>query len=220
MATYGERQERAVLERLRDRYEREGYSFYLYPPSDFLPSFLEGYRPDALALKEGSGVVIEVKSRASSPKDLRLSELARRFSGRDNWRLEIVNTEAYPDEPSIEPPSRAQIESELHGVEILTRQGQFRAAFVIAWSVLEAVVRALRREAQENVTRPLEANQISEMLARNGFIDQNSAQALRRLGRMRNAIVHGSLEQDVTQTEVASLMAITRGVLGQLEPAV
>jgi len=218
MVAGSELKERAVLERLKDRYQRDGYSFYLYPSKDFLPSFLQGYRPDAVALKDNGGVIIEIKSQAGPQKELRLSELARLFAGRQDWRLEIVSA-GEPQEQTFEAYSRNRIERELLTVEELARGGHLRAALVIAWGVLEAATRALRTRMNQEKLMPIGPNEVSELLAREGIIDQNTAQTLRRLGQLRNAIVHGNFEPKITEAEVDPLVATTRQLLDELQPA-
>jgi uncharacterized protein YutE (UPF0331/DUF86 family) len=216
MVISAEGAERTVLERLRERYEREGYRFYPHPPNELLPPFLEQYRPDAVALKGDGGVVIEVKAHRGVRSDVRLSEVARLFRENKNWRFSIVNVEDFPPEPDIEIFPAESIETELARVEQLAQEGQLRAAFVLAWGTLEAAARALLSEYLEDKTRPMSPVELSEMLARYGLIDNDSAAGLRNLSSFRNAVVHGDLGLQVDQRSIASLNDITRSLLKQL----
>ena len=61
----GSRQEQAALEALLPQLEEEGFTVFLQPPDSMLPEVLHrSYRPDAIALKEGKKLAIEVVSGA------------------------------------------------------------------------------------------------------------------------------------------------------------
>jgi REase_AHJR-like len=216
MVISAEGTERTVLERLRETYEREGYGFYPYPPSELLPSFLGQYRPDAVALKGNGGVVIEIKARRGAQSDVRLSEVARLFKDNKDWRFSIVNVEDFPPEPDIEIFPAESMETELARVEQLAQQGQLRAAFVLAWGTLEATARALLAGYVGDKTRPMTPAELSEMLARYGLIDNDSATELRNLSMFRNAVVHGDLGLQVDQRSIASLKRVIRSLLKRL----
>jgi uncharacterized protein YutE (UPF0331/DUF86 family) len=215
-----EARERIVLERLRDRYERKGYSFHLYPPRDFLPAFLGTYKPDAMSMKEKEGVIIEVKTRARrKEEDTKLSEIANRFKGQEGWTFQIVNIEDFPEQIiGVYRPD--EIENELGKVERLAGEGQLRAAFILGWAALEAASRVLLSAKSENRSRPMLSDEVAEMLVRYGLTDQNSGRTLRELSRLRNAVVHGDLGQEVDENAITSLNQITRGLLDQLEAKV
>jgi len=216
MVASAEVRERSILESLRERYEREGYSFYVYPPREVVPSFLGSYRPDAIAKRDDEGVVIEIKARTSPRTDMRLSEIAALFSGHPRWRFQIVNIEAHEGDQVIETYPRNTIEQELEKAGQLRQVGQLRAAFVLLWGALEAAARSLLVSELQGNTRPMLPGQIAEMLASNGLIDQEAAKTLRSLSRLRNAVVHGDLGVEVDQNAFASLNNITQSLLGQL----
>ena len=50
---------------LAEEYRKKGYHVIEKPSPEQLPDFLSSYRPDLLARKGQTGVVVEVKSRAS-----------------------------------------------------------------------------------------------------------------------------------------------------------
>src|ERR1700676_243772 len=102
MAINAETREQLVLQRLRDRYEHEGYSFHAYPPREFVPPFLADYHPDAIALKGDGGIVIEIRD-PSMPRNVRLSEVADYFKGQKNWQFQIVNLEQTVAPLEIQP---------------------------------------------------------------------------------------------------------------------
>jgi uncharacterized protein YutE (UPF0331/DUF86 family) len=211
MTVSSEARERVVLERLRDRYEHQGYSFYTYPPRELLPTFLGQYRPDAVAMKDDGGVVIEIKDHMANKT--RLSELARLFAGQSGWHLSIVTLDDSPGEELIRPYSEDRIEKALKEIEQLSRSGETRAAFILAWAAWEAAGRnLLGRKASESIG-PIAPAQMAETLTQEGWLDEGSARRLWDLARIRNAIIHGDLDKDVDQHTVEFVNAVTRGLL-------
>jgi uncharacterized protein YutE (UPF0331/DUF86 family) len=211
-----ESRERLVLDRLRDRYEREGYSFYTYPPRDLLPKFLGNYRPDAIALRNDDRIAIEIKDRASGQSQTRLAEIAQLFQGQQEWHFRVFSIDDFGRDPNIGIYGVDEIEKALLEVEHLAGAGQLRAAFVLAWAALEAATRAALAGEPHAKMRPISSDQIGEMLAGNGLIEQGAAKILRDLSRVRNALVHGDLGIEVDDHSIDALTTISRSLLGQL----
>jgi uncharacterized protein YutE (UPF0331/DUF86 family) len=216
MVLTSEPRERLVLQRLRDRYEREGYSFYAYPPGDLLPHFLGNYRPDAIALKDNEKIAIEIKGRTTEQSRMRLSEIARIFQGQKYWHFLVFNIEDFDRDPNIRVYGVDEIEDALREVDHLAESGQVRAAFVLGWAALEAAVRALLAGDPADKMRPISSDQISELLAGTGLVEQNAARMLRELSRVRNALVHGDLGVEVDQPSIQSLEDIIRSLVDKL----
>src|ERR1700689_3304468 len=127
--------ERLVLERLRETYEREGYEFFLQPSGGILPPFLRGVRPDAIALKPGEGVVIEVKFGNRPGKDQHLGPIAAALHGHADWRLKAYFEQPRPEDAlSIGVPTQTEIDKEITESVRLATEGHERAAFLLAWS--------------------------------------------------------------------------------------
>jgi len=184
MVLTSESREGVVLERLRDRYERDGYSFYAYPPSDLLPQFLGKYRPDAIALRDDEKIAIEIKERTNEQSRMRLSEIANLFKAQEDWHFLVFNVDDLDRDPNIRTYGIDEIEGALREVDHLGAAGQLRAAFVLGWAALEAATRALLAGEPQDKMRPISPDQMSEMLAANGLIEQNSAKILRDLSRV------------------------------------
>lgn len=215
MVVSAEAREELVLRRLRDRYERAGYSFHAHPPRELLPSFLDKYRPDAIALKDDGGVVVEIRM-PHTQSEVRLSEIARLFADQRNWRFEIVSLDEVGEIQDIQSSSRSLIEDELTRVEQLAEQGHHRAAFATGWATLEAAARTLLAGADEGRLILRYPTQIAETLARYGFIDQQTAKVLAGLVQVRNSVVHGNLAYKIDGQAVSSLIRITRGLVSQI----
>src|SRR5262249_10781137 len=152
------------------------------------PPFLKNLHPDAIALKEPGGVVIEVVTDRHSHRP-RLNELRRLLEGQKDWSFEVVT--APSDDTSIRESTRAQILAALDEVAQLSAAGAYRPSFITAWAALEATVRRLQLGDTSIPERPITASQLPEMLTRHGLIDQRTSTWLRNLILTRNAVVHG-----------------------------
>jgi uncharacterized protein YutE (UPF0331/DUF86 family) len=214
MPISSESREHAILERLRDQYEHQGYSFYTHPSRELLPTFLGQYRPDAVALKGDEGIIIEIKGRANKT-ELRLSEITRLFAGQTKWRFSIVNVDDFPGEELIRLYSPDRIEKALQEAQQLSQTGHTRAAFVLAWAAWEAAGRILLAPDTEPGVSPLSPTQMTQMLTQDSFLDEASARRLWNLARIRSAVVHGDLDKEVDQEAVTFLIAIARHLLEQ-----
>ena len=212
--------ESETLNRIRDRYEAEGYRFLIRPRSPDVPRFLEGFEPDAIALKGNGGVVIEVKSsnRAATRSPI-VEFLAREVPKRKGWRFDLV----LADKEGVEPtqslqPSRREIVAGLDEVEALFEHGNRQVALLYAWALLEAATRSVvLREQDEKRFLP---RTVVEAVASNGFVNSEEEQTLLEVGKLRTWLIHGFTRVAVNRTHINFLLEIVRRILGQQrEPA-
>jgi len=203
--------EDAVLARLRERYEGQGYSFFAHPPRDIVPQFLQNYRPDGLALKGDGGVIIEIKHSNSDRSRTPLPEIARRIEGQKEWTFQVFVAEDALDDDPVRPPSMHRLVEELSEIDRLIGADHLRAAFILEWAALEAATRA--SEAQPGTPKPaMGPGQLVETLASGGLVGQEEARRLRKLARIRNAVVHGDLSATVDLEDTKFL----RSIIGDL----
>jgi hypothetical protein len=212
MSEVMEGSEREVLRMLKSHYENRGYSFILYPSASVLPDFLKGYRPDAVALKDPGGVVVELVSDRKSAQQ-RLQGLAKRFEGNADWRLEVITVPAA--DVSVPTSTRDEIVAELEHVSDLAAAGEHRAGFVMAWAALEAAARMRLKNGGHSTDRALVPGQIPELLTRYGFIDQATSNRLRALVDARNSVAHGDLKRAVGRQDVDEVLLVVKNLLNQ-----
>jgi hypothetical protein len=183
--------EAEFLERMRSRYEAEGYSFTVAPDRSALPDFLTGYRPDAVARKPGQNIAIELRRHQAQPAERSVQDIRRLFEGHPDWQLHVAYTNAGPLQSiTIPTASPETIRAQLKEVRNLSAQGHHRAAFVMAWSLLEA---ALQSVDDAEASRPRMPGTVVQALSMNGFISSETEQHLRALIQLRNRIVHGDV---------------------------
>ncbi len=207
--------EEVVLQRLRETYEQQGYEFFLQPSGAILPPFLKGNRPDAMALKGNEGVVIEVKFGSNPVKEQRLQALAKIVAGQPGWRLNLHAEQPRPEgRLEIETPTLPQLERLIAESEILAAEDHRSAAFLLAWSALEAVARAKASAQGLVVGRPISPAGTVQSLEMGGFIDERIGRDLRQKAQLRNRVAHGDLTVDVDRGDVDALIRYVRDLVG------
>jgi uncharacterized protein YutE (UPF0331/DUF86 family) len=188
------------LEGLRARYEDQGFTFTIAPDSRELPDFLGSYTPDAVARKPGLNIAIEVKRHQTSATQHSLQEIQRLFEGHPDWQLNVVymGTDPLPT-VAISPAPPATLRARMDEVRTLNADGHRSAAFVMAWSLLEA---ALNSVSSEGSGKPRTPGTVVQTLAMNGYIEPEMERRMRSLIELRNRIVHGDLDVEPASEDV------------------
>ena len=195
-----------------EEYRSKGYEVLLDAPLDFLP----GFRADLLVRKGDEARVIEVKSRPSLAADPKISELARLIESMPGWTFELVLVSEPEKVDSSEGARSLEGDGILQRMEEAERSLQAdlpEAAFLLAWSASEAVIRELLTAhgvSGKSITSP---GYVLDQGIYHGVISRNDYDALNRMRKYRNAIVHGFGADDFNGELVAELIAIIRGIM-------
>jgi uncharacterized protein YutE (UPF0331/DUF86 family) len=208
--------EEAVMKNLREAAEARGMTFYRHPARDVLPDFLRDFVPDALARGPNGGIVIQVrKGRPANPEGDRLSDIARMVSGHKGWEFRAVILDIPANEPPyIAPPAPGQLKPLLEEIAALAQAGFRTAAFLRAWSALEAMARLALEDPTKQPTSPAGAVQT---LAELGYLDIDGEHRVRDLVRLRNAIAHGDLSAEVSAGQLQDLLDALQTIARELE---
>ena len=216
----GALQESGALRDLQRALEARGLTFYVKPPRRVVPDFLGNYQPDAIARGSDGGIIIEVKHRRSRQDEMQLAEISRRISRQKGWEFRVIYLNPSADKTSpIGKPTWPQLHAALGESEALAAGGHYAAALVSAWAALEGLARLASSgdEAGPASASPLRAIQA---LAADGFVENEVADRLRGLARLRDAVVHGDLSVDVTAEQVWTLMRDLRTIASDMEAVV
>ncbi|QLH73441.1 hypothetical protein [Rhodopseudomonas palustris] len=179
--------EREVIDLVLPRLQAEGYEVYMHPSPSVLPSFMRSYRPDAIALKSGKKVAVEVV-RPSDEDRRRIQDLRSLFVGQSDWELMVIYASPSNSTEQLDVASREQIEASIREVESLRAAGQPRPAILLAYATLEAIGRAL---LPDEFRYPQSSVRLIEVLASQGLITPHEAKIVREASRVRNAVAHG-----------------------------
>jgi hypothetical protein len=202
--------EEQFIERLRARYQDQGFDFIVRPESATLPDFLRSYTPDALAQKPGLNVAIEVKNRQSSSAERALKDIRQLFDGHPDWQFHVYFMGDPLQRVSIPAASPAAVRTRINEVRALMSQGHHRPAFVMAWSLLEAALRARDAEATSSARTP---GTVVQTLAMSGLIEPDLERRLRGLIDLRNQIVHGDIAIEPSIADVELVLSAVEDAL-------
>jgi uncharacterized protein YutE (UPF0331/DUF86 family) len=203
------------IEGLRARYEDQGFTFKVAPDPRDLPKFLGKYIPDALAKKPGLNIAIEVKRRDTSAMEHSLQKIRRLFEGHPDWQFDVVFMGTHPlHHVTIPRASPVMIREHMNEVRRLNGGGDHRAAFVLAWSLLEAVLHSV---SGETTGRPHTPGTVVQTLAMEGYIEPETERRMRSLIELRNRIIHGDLNVEPAPADVELVLsAVTETLAGDL----
>ena len=209
MPSYSSELEQTVLENLRPNLEAEGFEVVIHPSRSVLPSFMRGYVPDAIALKGDKRIAIEVKAKsATAERDLR--RIRDLFLDRPEWEFRIIYVPSGNELPSINAPSKKEVETLLDALPKIIKDAGSVAALVIAWSAFEAAARLL---LPDKLNRPQPPARLLEILASDGYVTPSEADMLRDLSRTRNRAAHGDLDIPITAAKLRDLINLIRALL-------
>ena len=203
----------AVLDQLKASYEQEGYEFFQYPPPSKIPGFLGRYSPDAIAEKPNHKIVIAIKRGRKRGADPRLSEIAKMVSGNSGWEFRVYFIDdllAPEDDMPLPSITGSRIEEAVNEVDELTQQGHRQAAFLLGWSILEAIFRSLNLNESPDTRRPMSVAQLIQALEMDGLLDDEAARTSRELNTLRNRLAHGDIDLRISPDEMERLVGQIR----------
>ncbi|MFC4724563.1 hypothetical protein AB6B38_00660 [Glycocaulis abyssi] len=203
--------EAAVLERLRERYTSAGYTFATSIDEMQLPVEFGGYVPDAVASRGDQHVAIEVKiARRPSFQFMPLTRLREIVEQHPGWTFSVAYTNADDLEAGgVAPASSQSINKRLAEIEKLSKTGFLRAAFVMAWPLLEAIAHG---PLDQSDIRPLKPGTVVQSLIMEGHLTASDGARLRDLIKLRNQIVHGNLDVEPSQEDVEFMLQTIRSI--------
>ena len=200
-----------------EEYRSQGYDVVLEAPLEFLP----GFSADLLVRKGDDVKVIEVKSRSSLAADPKISELARLIDSKRGWSFELV---LVSEPEKLDSPEGARsfeaemILQRLDDAEKSLKASLPEAAFLLAWSASEAVIRELLTAQGVSNTDITSPGYVLDQGVYHGVISRDDYDALTRMRRYRNAIVHGFGMDDFDDDHVTDLIGTIRRIMTSVRP--
>lgn len=184
-----------------------GYDVIVSPDVSILPAALRSPRPAAIALGRHPKLVIEI-ARDSPEAARRVAALQQALTEAPEWRLHLVldRASASPSVPiASDEAIRVVLEDATHLAGI-----DARAALMLTWSALEALVRSRR---PDDFARPQSPARVVERLASEGIVGPTEAAFLRATGASRNAVAHGDLSRAVAADEIVRFAEIVKDLI-------
>ena len=198
--------ERVALDRVALLLSAEGYEVIPEPDPVELPPFLAKGRPDAIAIGKHPSLLVQVFGKEGNRELTRIRELRSLLEGHDGWELKVFYFSSL--EPSLQPvPNDATAEAIRKARSISATEPL--AALLLAWSIAEAVARG---KIETVGSRPLHPSALVNLLAGEGYIDQDQASDMFRLSKMRSQIAHGQIDCAATAEDVSRILSIAEQV--------
>ena len=180
----------AILQMLLPNLEEEGFRVFLHPSRSMLPPFMQGYQPDAIAMKADKKVAIEVKS-SSGHAEPQIQKLQEMFSSHPDWELRIIYAPTQNAEQALAvTPRKLVIESLDRLPKIFDEAGPI-PALLTGWSVFEAAARGL---IPEGLGRRRPPSAFSRNLRQRVTSRLGKPTPFAVFGRLRDHAAHGRLD--------------------------
>lgn len=206
-----------TLRKLRLKYEGRGFTFHANPSRELVPPFLSEFRPAAIAVGPDGrrSIVIEIRDRPNPVEAATLRELPTK-AREEGWDLEVVFGARPEDGPRIAMPTPEQIEARLNEIQDLVEAGQRVAALITGWAALESLARLARADLAEGRVGGLSPVQAVQVLAEEGYLENDDASELRDMAKLRDAVIHGDLSVDVPAERAETLLRHLRAIAADI----
>jgi hypothetical protein len=209
-----------MLTQVSDEYRKLGYLVLIHPDKDHLPGGLPLEGIDLVAQKGEDRVAIEVKERHQLSDLTEVRKRAELVEAHRGWRFEFV---VFPREQGPEIPTNgvdrgdAILEALFDEVSLTLGVKAFRSAFVIAWSAVEAAMRAAARREGLQIERATPRLLLKSLYSA-GVISNEDFDRVERSFQARNALVHGLEPEQMDRDDIQFLLEFAKG-LANTEPA-
>lgn len=210
--------ERRRLAELAREYRNRGYTVVTDPTKDQLPAFLSMFQPDMIARNAQESVVFLVKSQKTLAASPELDGIARAVQDKPGWRFDLVVTN--PREKvglataSDHLLNRAEVLTRLQESRELSAQEHGEAAFLLAWSATEAVLRTLAVKEKVSPERST-SEAITKNLFAYGLLDREQYETLLEGVKVRNSFVHGYQDPPAYAALLNKLQQLTQQLLNE-----
>ena len=192
-----------------EEYRNNGYEVSQQTTLEFLP----GFRADLVVRRGGEAKVIEVKRRSSLAANPKIRELAQIIDSMPGWSFELI---LVGEPEKLDSPDGAHsfgsdsILQRIREAELALESGLPEAAFVLAWSAMEAATRVSIAEqgiSNSGITTP---GFVLDQAVSLGVVSREEYDNLTRMQKYRNAIVHGFSVAGFSENLVTDLIETVR----------
>lgn len=193
-----------ILQSLVPELEAEGYEVFVHPNKPLIPKFLGDFEPDALALRPGKNLAIEVlKQSPRASKKLEL--ITPLFRNQEDWELRIIWITSNNESKILQIQSLETVGQRINEITKLALTGHTEPSLLMAWATFEALARVA---LNGQFARPQTPGRIVEVLATEGYVTPTEAELLRKLADKRNRLIHGELNVKVSDEELSDFFEV------------
>ena len=201
-----------LTDKTEEEYRNKGYTVFREAHLEFMSDFVA----DLVAHKDDETIVIEVSTRAGLALNSRISELVETLRTKPGWSFELLLV-GEPEKLDSPPSTKLLDDHEIlrrldQAVEALD-SGLVEAAFVTAWSALEAAIRASIAEEMGTKSDITMSGHVLDEAVFLGIISRSEYDDLINMMKYRNAIVHGFSPRDFGNHMVTELIGRVKSIL-------
>jgi len=209
--------EKSKINELAEQYTRQGYTVTLEPYELDLPFNLDGYRPDLVATKENSGLIVEVKGKLARLPVERFRTIAEEVSRHPGWRFLLVTLDDVESQnlPGISEdlPQWTQLKDHAYQADGLLKNGKMEPALLYLWSIFEA---ALRKHAMDTAI-PVERFPVLRLVNHMyslGELTLSQYDLTNIVMKTRNKLAHGYLTK-LDYSLMSQFRSLVEGLIGE-----
>ena len=211
-----------MVREVAERYIRQGYPVQIQPIEEDLPEFLRGFDPDLIVTTPEGSIVVEVKLRGRNHGLAYWQRLKEAVDQHPGWSYQlVVNNKREEELVGADMPllTEDEVIVRLEASRQLADSGLLDSALVVAWSTLEAVLRAEGRA--EGLLLPNQGpGPLITALYSEGSLEYDDFETLRRILDVRNQAVHGFRVENMDRSLVQQTQEITSRLLAHEHKAV
>ncbi len=197
-------------------YRNKGYDVLIEPQGDQLPDFLQTFRPGLIAYKDDEHIVVEVRTRGQVSDFPQVNELAKVVRNEAGWKFELFllgpENSFFVNGASLFTVE--EIRSKRKEVALFVENGHLEAAFLMGWSLVEAILRILAvKEGIEGETAM--PDYLLKQMTFEGIIARETYHDLKHAQKTQDAIARGFKSSQLTVETVQELIDLIDGELLQ-----
>jgi hypothetical protein len=209
------RTEHDMLFNLAKKYRDDNYEVEIEPPSSHVPFDLNGYRPDMIAIKGDSKLIIEVKQKIQRVSIERLQEIAKLISQHEGWRFVVmtpddIENNYLPDDGNV-CPTWEELSKQVNKIPVIIESIGNAASLVYIWGLIEAVLRRYAIDLSIPIER-LPFTRIAKHLYSIGELSMDELNLLLTTQAIRNKAAHG-YHVEITRDELNHSVDFINGML-------
>lgn len=183
-----------LAQSLAEKYQANGYTVEIEPDLSHIPFDLNGYRPDMIAIKEDSKLIIEVKQKIQKVSIEHLQAIAQLISEHQGWRFIVVTPDDVENNYFLNVqenyPTWSELSNKVAQIPLIIDSIGHAASLIYIWGLVEAV---LRRYAIDS-SIPVENFPFTRMakhLYSLGELSIDELNLLLAVQASRNKVAHG-----------------------------
>lgn len=215
MDEFAAAKQHAALRMVADYYRRRGYDVLVEPGPADRPEFLRDLRPDLIATNEDESIVVGVRDLNTSRHDANWVKIAAAVEAQPGWRFEVAMRDvALEATPEGDPEA---IDRMVRDRRELERSGQLDAAFLLAWTGVEAAMRIACRRGRAKSSDGTPST-LMGALYMEGFMDEADYNLLTEKLQVWNTLVHGLKAAPTREEDVAAIGSPALRLLAESMP--